>query len=155
MRRLAFLRRLLLTAFVAAIAAVGAGATTACTPANQDASVLSPPQVGEPYVETQLFLGTGRHDGAPPITEDEFMEFVRQYVTPRFPSGFTLQEGRGQWRDRQGSINRERSYVLTVLYPRTVAEGKDNDIEFIRDTYKRLYGLESVGRADAGVTADF
>ncbi|MFH0242715.1 DUF3574 domain-containing protein [Streptomyces sp. HK10] len=109
----------------------------------------------EPYVRTQLFFGTGRHGGEPPITEEQFMDFLDEYVTPRFPDGLTLQEGYGQWRDRTGSINGERSYELILLYPREQAEARDADIEYLRDRYTGMYELESVGRVDEQVRADF
>ncbi|MFD9485665.1 DUF3574 domain-containing protein [Streptomyces sp. NPDC059991] len=110
---------------------------------------------GSPYVSTHLYFGTGRHDGKPPITEEEFMKFVAEVVTPRFPSGLTLQEGRGQWRDKDGDINRERSYELTVLYPVKEARARDRDIEYIRRLYCTMYELESVGRADVRAQVSF
>ncbi|OAR27186.1 hypothetical protein A8W25_02675 [Streptomyces sp. ERV7] len=110
---------------------------------------------GSPYISTHLYFGTGRHQGKPPITDEEFMKFVAEVVTPRFPSGLTLQEGRGQWRDKDGDINRERSYELTVLYPVKEARGRDRDIEYIRKLYCTMYELESVGRADVRVQASF
>ncbi|MGY1455273.1 DUF3574 domain-containing protein [Streptomyces sp. SS8] len=109
----------------------------------------------KPYVRTQLFFGTGRHGGEPPITEEQFMDFLNKYVTPRFPDGLTLQEGYGQWRDRTGSINGERSYELILLYPREKAEARDADIEYLRNRYTKMYELESVGRVDEQVRADF
>ncbi|WP_371650744.1 MULTISPECIES: DUF3574 domain-containing protein [unclassified Streptomyces] len=110
---------------------------------------------GSPYVSTHLYFGTGRHQGKPPITEEEFMKFVADVVTPRFPSGLTLQEGRGQWRDKDGDINRERSYELTVLYPVKEARARDGDIEYIRRLYCTMYELESVGRADVRAQVSF
>ncbi|MFD7626965.1 DUF3574 domain-containing protein [Streptomyces sp. NPDC059851] len=110
---------------------------------------------GLAYVSTHLYFGTGRHGGQPPIPDEEFMKFVADVITPRFPSGLTLQEARGQWRDKDGDINREKSYELTVLYPVAESRARDRDIEYIRSLYCRTYGLESVGRADARVHADF
>ncbi|PKV84357.1 DUF3574 domain-containing protein [Streptomyces sp. TLI_146] len=110
---------------------------------------------GSPYLSTHLYFGTGRHGGKPPITEEEFMKFVADVVTPRFPSGLTLQEGRGQWRDKDGDINRERSYELTVMYPVTEARTRDRDIEYIRHLYCTMYELESVGRADVRAQVSF
>ncbi|GHF58780.1 hypothetical protein GCM10010218_45140 [Streptomyces mashuensis] len=119
------------------------------------AAHASEPKAAQPFMETHLFFGTGRHNGAPPITDDQFRDFLQTYVTPRFPSGFTFLTGNGQWRDRQGSINQERSHELIVLYPRAEAQQRSADIEEIRSTYTRLYELESVGRADVEVRADF
>ncbi|MFD9790031.1 DUF3574 domain-containing protein [Streptomyces sp. NPDC059070] len=110
---------------------------------------------GSPYLATHLYFGTGRHGGEPPITDEEFMKFVADVITPRFPSGLTLQEGRGQWRDKDGDINRERSYELTVLYPVREARARDRDIEYIRRVYCDKYQLESVGRADVRAQVSF
>ncbi|MDK1471968.1 DUF3574 domain-containing protein [Streptomyces sp. 549] len=110
---------------------------------------------GERYSETRLFFGTGRHGGEPPITDAEFRAFLDREITPRFPAGLTLQEGYGQWRDRTGTINGERSYELILLYPATENAERDADIEAIRDAYTTKYELESVGRVDAAVRADF
>ncbi|MFF1476899.1 DUF3574 domain-containing protein [Streptomyces sp. NPDC058301] len=110
---------------------------------------------GSPYIATHLYFGTGRHGGKPPITDDEFMKYVADVITPRFPSGLTLQEGRGQWRDKDGDINRERSYELTVLYPVKEGRARDRDIEYIRRLYCTMYELESVGRADVRAQASF
>ncbi|MEU8434409.1 DUF3574 domain-containing protein [Streptomyces sp. NPDC029216] len=110
---------------------------------------------GTPYISTHLYFGTGRHDGNPPITEEEFNRFVAEVVTPRFPSGLTLQEGRGQWRDKEGDINREKSYELTVMYPVREAAARNLDIEYIRRLYCKTWELESVGRADVRAQVDF
>ncbi|MEU7279311.1 DUF3574 domain-containing protein [Streptomyces sp. NPDC045431] len=141
----------------AAVVVAGAADTVAgwAAPAQPAQQAAAPVLRGEPYVETHLFFGTGRHNGAPPITEEQFMKFLDDHITPRFPSGLTLQEGHGQWRDKTGSINSERSYELIVLYPRSAAQARDSDIEYIRDRYTRMWGLESVGRADVQVVADF
>ena len=112
-------------------------------------------QVGSPFISTHLYFGTGRHNGNPPITDEQFMKFVSEVVTPRFPSGLTLQEGRGQWRDKEGDINAERSFELTVLYPVNEAHRRNIDIEYIRRLYCQMWELESVGRADVRAQADF
>ncbi|MGW0392198.1 DUF3574 domain-containing protein [Streptomyces sp. NPDC003042] len=130
----------------------GTGLDTRVAPAAAQESAT---EQGMPFVSTQLYFGTGRHNGHPPITDEEFNTFVAEVVTPRFPSGLTIQEGRGQWRDKDGDINRERSFELTVLYPATEAHARNADIEYIRRLYCDMWELESVGRADARVLADF
>ncbi|GAA2330653.1 hypothetical protein GCM10010246_12070 [Streptomyces cuspidosporus] len=110
---------------------------------------------GKPYVETRLFFGTQRPDGGPPVTDEQFMAFVDEEVTPSFPSGLTIQDGRGQWRDQNGTIERERSYELILLYPVSEARAQDARIERIRDTYERRYAQESVARADETTRVDF
>ncbi|MGO4462125.1 DUF3574 domain-containing protein [Streptomyces sp. M-16] len=147
-------------AFLAAAAllfALGGPASEAAF-GTHEASAASEQTVteeGSPYISTHLYFGTGRHNGNPPITEEEFMKFVADVITPRFPSGLTLQEARGQWRDKEGDINRERSYELTVMYPVREAHARNADIEYIRRLYCKTWELESVGRADVRAQVDF
>ncbi|MCZ7415728.1 MULTISPECIES: DUF3574 domain-containing protein [unclassified Streptomyces] len=115
----------------------------------------SRPHRGERWMETRLFFGTGRHDGEPPITDEQFHAFLDEEITPRFPSGLTLQKGHGQWRDREGDINSEESYELILLYPAHTARSSDAAIEEIRRAYTTRWDLESVGRVDHRVLVDF
>ncbi|WP_093801582.1 DUF3574 domain-containing protein [Streptomyces sp. Wb2n-11] len=110
---------------------------------------------GEAYVQTRLFFGTGRPGGGPDVTDRQFMDFVERQVTRGFPEGLTVQDGRGQWRNADGTIERERSYELILLYPASQARARDPHIERIRDAYERAYAQESVARLDDPVRADF
>ncbi len=146
------------------LAAVGAAfALAAATPVAAYAALDDPPAAadpgavgrGKPYVETRLFFGTERPDGGPPVTEKQFLAFVDRRITPRFPSGLTIHDGRGQWRDQNGTIERERSYEVVLLYPASEAGTQDPRIERIRAAYERQYAQESVARADAPARVDF
>ncbi|WP_431775527.1 DUF3574 domain-containing protein [Streptomyces cucumeris] len=118
-------------------------------------TAVSAPARGAAYVETRLFFGTGRPDGGPPVTDKQFLAFVDRSVTPRFPAGLTIRNGRGQWRDRHGVIERERSYEVVLLYPVSEARAHDPQIERIRTAYERAYAQESVARADTPARVDF
>ncbi|WP_254885622.1 DUF3574 domain-containing protein [Streptomyces sp. NA02950] len=145
------------------IAAVGAAVVfAAATPVAAYAALDTGPETvaavparGAAYVETRLFFGTGRPDGGPPVTEKQFLAFVDRTITPRFPAGLTIRDGRGQWRDRSGAIERERSYEVVLLYPVSEARAHDPQIERIRTVYERKYAQESVARADAAARVDF
>lgn len=110
---------------------------------------------GKAYVETRLFFGTERPDGGPAVTDEQFMAFVDTEVTPGFPAGLTVQNGRGQWRDRNGTIERERSYELILLYPASEAPVHDPRIEEVRAAYRKAFGQEAVARLDEPTRADF
>ncbi|MES5822482.1 DUF3574 domain-containing protein [Streptomyces sp. RG80] len=129
------------------------GAPTAY--AGLDGADTAVPQRGEPYVETSLFFGTERPDGGPAVTDRQFMTFVDEEVTPDFPDGLTVQNGRGQWRDAAGRIEKERSYELILLYPVARAGASDRKIEEIRRAYEKAFGQEAVGRVDDRVRVDF
>ncbi|MEU6806280.1 DUF3574 domain-containing protein, partial [Streptomyces neyagawaensis] len=104
---------------------------------------------------TRLFFGTERPDGGPAVTDEEFRDFVEQEVTPGFPDGLTVQQGRGQWRDASGAIETERSYELTLLYPVSAAAASDRKIEEIRVDYRKAFGQEAVARVDDRTRVDF
>nr|WP_202553391.1 DUF3574 domain-containing protein [Streptomyces sp. SID4936] len=110
---------------------------------------------GKDYIETRLLFGTERPDGGPAVTDRQFLAFVDEEVTPRFPNGLNIQDGRGQWRDSQGVIGRERSYELTLLYPASEARVRDTQVERIRDAYEKAYAQDSVARIEERTTADF
>jgi hypothetical protein len=113
------------------------------------------PLRGEPYVETRLLFGTERPDGGPAVTPAEFTAFVDKEVTPSFPDGLTVQEGRGQWRDAGGRIEKERSYELILLDPAARARARDRTIEDVRADYRRIFGQEAVARVDDRARVDF
>ncbi|MDX6363017.1 DUF3574 domain-containing protein [Streptomyces sp. NPDC058274] len=116
----------------------------------------SRPEVrGTAYIETQLFFGTERPDGGPAVTDAQFMDFVDREVTPAFPDGLTVQDGRGQWRDASGRVEHERSYELILLYPQAAAGANDRKIEKVRHAYVKAFGQEAVARVDDRAEADF
>ena len=70
--------------------------------------------------------------------------FLGDTVTPRFPDGLTVLDARGQWRDSEGLVRKERSKLLVILAP------PDDDgmrrIDEISDEYERRFMQESVLR---------
>ncbi|MFJ6898453.1 DUF3574 domain-containing protein [Streptomyces hokutonensis] len=140
---------------VLAIAGLLLAAAAPTAYASLDTGTAPAPTRGTPYVETQLFFGTERPDGGPAVTDRQFMAFVDKEVTPDFPDGLTVQSGRGQWRDANGRIEKERSYEVILLYPVTAAGASDRKIEEIRRAYEKAFAQESVGRVDDRTRADF
>ncbi|TJZ53115.1 DUF3574 domain-containing protein [Streptomyces piniterrae] len=149
------LRIAVLALSTALLGAAAPASAPAVAPASAHAS--QPPRAahGAPYVETSLFFGTARPDGGPAVTDKQFHAFVDKVVTPRFPDGLTIQEGQGQYRDAHGVIEHERSYELTLFYPTSQAGPNDPKIEYIRDTYNKRFGQESVARVDDRARVDF
>ncbi|MEC4017502.1 DUF3574 domain-containing protein [Streptomyces sp. H27-D2] len=145
-------------AALGAVAVLAVGTPTAYAVLDTDSSSAAPSAAasrGKAYLETRLFFGTDRPDGGPPVTDKQFLAFVDRHITPRFPSGLTLQDGRGQWRDSNGVIETERSYELTLLYPMSEAKVHDPAIERIRTAYERAYAQDSVARVDEPTKVDF
>ncbi|MDQ1011451.1 hypothetical protein QFZ82_005936 [Streptomyces sp. V4I23] len=153
--------RTLLTALGTVIAVLAVAAPTARDGLDGErtvsiaSSATTQVQRGERYVETRLFFGTERPDGGPAVTDAQFMSFIDSHVTPGFPDGLTIQEGSGQWRDSNGTIERERSYELTLLYPATEARQRDPLIEAVREAYVKAYAQDAVARLDEPTLADF
>ena len=80
------------------------------------------------------------------VTARAWAAFMDREVTPRFPDGLSIFDGRGQWRNRHGTINKERSRLLLIWYVRDSAS--EAKIEAIRSAYKRRFRQELVLRAD-------
>jgi hypothetical protein len=125
---------LVLAAVVLAACAAGGGV--------RPGPVVSEPAIGGvELVRTELLFGRARPDGSL-ISEVEWIAFVDEHVTPRFPDGLTVVDARGQYRTRAGQIVREPSKLLIVLH-----DGSSRSraaLEEIRTAYKRLFDQESV-----------
>ncbi|MFG2646305.1 DUF3574 domain-containing protein [Streptomyces sp. NPDC048436] len=150
--------RLAVAAAATAVLAVGAPAAYAAFDTDTHAPrTTTTTQVsrGEAYTETRLFFGTERPDGGPDVTDKQFMKFIDDEVTTSFPDGLTVQDGRGQWRDSNGKIERERSYELILLYPTPQAHKRDAQIEEIREDYVKEFAQDSVARLDDRARVDF
>ncbi|MFI8993200.1 DUF3574 domain-containing protein [Streptomyces sp. NPDC053542] len=155
-----FQPRVRLAALAVSTALLGAAATASApaltpTSAATDRPAGGGPAVGRPYIETSLFFGTAHPDGSPPVTDKQFRRFVNEFVTPRFPDGLTVQEGEGQYRDANGTIERERSYELILFYPTGQAGPSGRKIEEIRSAYEKKFAQESVARVDDRTSVDF
>lgn len=102
---------------------------------------------GDAFVRTELFFGSERPD-APPVSAEEFAQFVDVVVTPCFPDGLTVLTGTGQFREADGRIVREASFVLLLLYPLEARADGHAKIEAIRALYQAHFDQQSVLRVD-------
>ena len=99
------------------------------------------PEGTDRFTEYQLFMGRSGPDGE--IVDDAAWDtFLADTVTPRFPDGLTVLDGRGQWRGVEGQIKKERSKLLVILAPPD--DDKTRLIDEISDEYKRRFKQESV-----------
>ena len=102
---------------------------------------LDCPEGTDRWVEYQLFMGRGGPGGE--IVDDASWDaFLDQAVTPRFPDGLTVVDGRGQWRGSDGLIKQERSKMLVILAP----PGGDarQRLDEISQEYKLRFSQEAV-----------
>lgn len=89
----------------------------------------------------ELFFGrdVGTTEG---VSDAAWKDFVDKEIAPRFPDGFTIEDGDGGWRSGDGTIVRERSKRLVI-----VLIGKPDDqkkLDAIRTAYKTRFHQESV-----------
>ncbi len=101
---------------------------------------------------TDLFFGSSKPNGKE-ISNIEFQQFIDREVTSRFPNGFTLLSGDGQFKNDRGIILKERSHLLILLYPG--GENNNQQIEQIRKAYVTAFQQQSVLRADESTCASF
>lgn len=88
------------------------------------------------------------------VGEKEYLAFIETEVTPRFPDGFTMLAGFGQFRNRTGAIVREPSMLVIIVYPAS-DHLSNRKIEEIRRAYRLRFRQESVLRTDFLVGVDF
>ena len=108
------------------------------------------------YIRTELYFGLSRKGGAN-VSDEEFQDFLSEFVTPRFPNGLTLFDARGQWRGNDAAITKEPTKVLILLYPRKERRDAGRKIEEIRAEYRRRFSQQSVLRVDqtGKISVDF
>jgi hypothetical protein len=91
----------------------------------------------------EAYFGQSRRD-APAITEGEWRDFLAATVTPAFPDGLTVLDGRGQWRRADGTILSEASKVLVVVLPGADAAAARARLRPVEDSWKARFRHQSV-----------
>jgi len=104
-------------------------------------------------VRTELYFGMSVPANGGVVSQTEWEDFLAKEVTPRFPDGFTVMDGKGQWRDAKGNISSEPSKVLVII--RGNDKAADGKLEEIRKAYRERFRQESVLRTDTPVKASF
>jgi len=105
------------------------------------------------WIETELFFGLT--DNGRRIPDDQWHDFVDQSITPRFPDGFTILDGNGQYRGSDGTIHKEPSEILIILHRNEDSEGDELALTAIAKEYVTRFHQESVLRSDWAVQARF
>ena len=117
-------------------------------------SVAGPPlpRAGEAMVADRLFFGRAIPAGGV-VSDAELEKFVDEVVTPRFPEGLTIWQGRGQWRDSAGLVVREEMFAIEVFHGGSATE--EEAVSAIALEYKRRFGQEAVLRSTAAARVRF
>jgi Protein of unknown function (DUF3574) len=107
---------------------------------------------GQRLQRTELFFGRNSPSGE--ISEQDFQNFLDKVVTPLFPDGLTVIDGRGQFRaSADSAVEKEAAKVLILLY--RFDKQESDKIEEIRSRYKARFAQQSVLRVDEPVCASF
>jgi hypothetical protein len=64
----------------------------------------------------RLYFGRNIGDTAV-VSDSAWSGFVREVLTPAFPDGATIWEAAGQWLAPNGTLVRERSFVVELVHP--------------------------------------
>ncbi len=136
-------RHVLLAVLLAAAAGGCATAPSAAPTAAMQGDAARPAEAGG-WIRSELYFAVGTEgDPASTIDEARWRAFLDREVTPRFPDGFTVLDGYGQWLFRgEAGPRRQRARVLVVLHEDGAAQRAD--IEAIRLAWKRETGHQSV-----------
>ena len=98
---------------------------------------------GEHWTEYRLFLGRSA-DGVEVVSDDEWVAFLADTVTPGFPAGLSVIDVAGQWQTDEGIVEQERTKMLWVLAPPgTEALDLLNEVS---SEYKRQFSQDAVLR---------
>jgi electron transfer flavoprotein alpha/beta subunit len=104
-------------------------------------------------VSAELYFGRsvrGRHA----VGEREWSSFVERVVAVRFPDGFTVHDGVGEWRDPATRVTvREKTKILSVLAPAAADLGQR--LQSVAEEYKRNFHQQSVGIVTTEACAEF
>ena len=100
----------------------------------------------------RLYFGRSIGDTAL-VSDSAWQLFVRETVTPAFPEGATVWEAAGQWRAPDGTLVRERSFVVELLH--LVTPDVEQRVQLVIDDYKRRFAQQSVLRVVTDVRASF
>lgn len=109
------------------------------------ACVTAPPipcaGAGQAKTVVELYLGRNIGTGGT-VGEAAFRRFIDEEVTPRLPNGFTVLDGRGQWREHAGApIVREVTKVLVVAL---ADAGERERLDEVAQAYKARFDQKSV-----------
>ena len=93
-------------------------------------------------VSEQLYFGTAKPGAS--VSSEEWLAFLAQTVTPRFPAGLTVWPASGQWQSADGSITKENSFVLSLVHAQD--EATERAIQAVIAQYKSQFQQEAVLR---------
>lgn len=108
-------------------------------------------QTSDGWIREELTFGSDIPGGGS-VTELDWQNFLADIITPRFPQGFSVSSGYGQYRMRNGELVKEKNWVVVIyLAPGT----PELAIHEIIQAYKKRFKQESVMRATSTARVRF
>jgi uncharacterized protein DUF3574 len=105
---------------------------------------------------TELYFGTSVPGGGGLVSDADWQAFLDQVVTPRFPDGFTVVQATGQYRESNGTLERdERTRIVIVLHPPRTLQEDQTKLDEIAREYVRRFHQDSVLRTDGDAQVQF
>jgi hypothetical protein len=100
----------------------------------------------------RLYFGRNIGDSAV-VSDSAWARFVHESLTPAFPEGATIWDASGQWRAPDGTVVRERSFVVELLH--LVTPDVEQRVQRVMNEYKHRFAQQSVLRMITNVRASF
>lgn len=100
----------------------------------------------------RLYFGRNIADTAV-VSDSAWGAFVQDVLTPAFPEGATVWDASGQWRAPDGTLVRERSFVVELLH--LVTPDVEARVQRVIDAYKTRFAQQAVLRMVTNVRATF
>lgn len=93
------------------------------------------------------FFGQTVADGSRRVTPAEWRAFRSEVLTPLFPAGSTVTDGRGAWRHQDGRVAEEDTKIVTILLPAAETAEALARVRQAIARYVALHSQEDVGIA--------
>ena len=89
---------------------------------------------------SRLYFGMDTPAGA--VTDEQWQAFVDDVMTQRFPGGFTVIDGRGQWRDGRGQLIHEPTRIVEFVHDGTPQQRAH--VRAVASDYKLHFSQQAV-----------
>ncbi len=106
---------------------------------------------GGKWSRYELYMGQTFNDGKDSVGAQQWEDFLKTEVTPKFSDGYTVLEAQGFWGSK-GVTYAEKSKVLMVVSPDGDAE---EYIDEVADAYKKKFNQEAVLKLTYPVDIEF
>jgi len=100
----------------------------------------------------ELYMGQSYQDGQRLVSGEQFQDFLRKQVTPKFSDGYTVLDAQGFWGGKKGLTYSERSKVLMIVSP---AKDAGQRVDEIAKAYKDEFKQDSVLKIVSPVEVGF